>query len=59
MVEEGRDVATLPDNDTCNSFGVMWVYKDVVIMQIIMPDAWVGDGGVRWGKGIDDPLVRC
>lgn len=52
-------MATLPVNNTCDSFGVMRVYENVVIMQIVMPDAWVGDGGVRWGKGIDDLLVRC
>lgn len=52
-------MATLTVNSTCNSFGVMWVYENVAIMQIIMLEAWVGDGGIRWGKGIDDLLVRC
>lgn len=49
----------LPVNDTCDLFGVMWVYKDVVIMQIIMPEAWVGDRGILWDKGINDLLVPC
>lgn len=59
MVEEGRDVARPPINVTRGPFGVMWVYKYVVTMQIIMPEAWTGGGSVLWDKGIDYLLVPC
>ena len=32
MVEEGRDVARLPVDDTRDVFGIMRVYEDVVIV---------------------------
>lgn len=53
-------MARLPVYNTRNPFGVVWICKDVVVMQVIMPEAWVlvGDGGVLWGKGIDGLFVR-
>jgi hypothetical protein len=43
-------VARLPIDDTRDLFGVMWVYKDVITMQIITPETWTGDRGVLWDK---------
>ena len=59
MVEEGRDVTRLPVDNTRNLFGIMRVYEDVVIMQIIMPETGAGDGCILWDKGIDDLSVTC
>lgn len=38
MVEEGGDVGSLPVYDTSDLFRVMWVYKYVVIVEVIMPE---------------------
>lgn len=59
MVEEGRDVASLPVDDSRDFLRVMWVDEDVVIMQIIMPEAWLGDGSVLRDKDIDNLPVPC
>ena len=50
-------MASLPVNDTCDLFRIVWVDEDVVIMQIIMPEAWLGDGSILWDKSIDNFLV--
>jgi len=59
VVEEGRDVARLPVDDTCDLSEVMWVNEDVLVMQIIMPEVPPGDGSVLRDKGIDDLSVPC
>lgn len=46
VVEEGRDVARLPVDDARNLFGIIWVYEDVVIVQIVVPEAGPGDSSV-------------
>lgn len=59
VVEEGEHVASLLVDETRDLFGVMRVYRYVVIMQIIMPEAWVGNGSVLWDKGTYNLLVPC
>ena len=59
MVEEGRDVASLPVDDTRYLFRIVWVDEDVVLMQIIMPEAWLGDGSILWDKSVDNFFVPC
>ena len=52
-------MSSLPVNDTHDLFRVMQVYKYVVIMQIIMPEAWLGDGSILWDKSVDNFFVPC
>lgn len=59
MVEERRDVTGLPVDDTCDPFGVMWIHEDVVIVEVIMPEARAGNCGIIWDNGTDDFLITC
>ena len=52
-------MASLPVNNSCNFSRVLGVYKDIIFMQVIMPEIWVGDDGVFWEKGVNDLLIPC
>lgn len=59
MVEEGRGVTGLPVDDARNLFWIFRVYEDVVVMQIIMPEASLGGDCIFREKSANDLSVAC
>jgi hypothetical protein len=57
VAKEGRDMTRLPVDDAHDLFGLSWVDKDIVIMQIIMPEARPFDGSILWYNRVNDLLV--
>jgi hypothetical protein len=59
VIEKDRDMARLSVNKSRDLCGVLWVYIDVVIMQVIMTEPRFSNSSAPWDKGIDNTSIRC